>query len=83
LAKFQGLKDLFAVGCAIVTLSEPDLPYRLTTAIEEMWNSADVLRSPLLQSALRQIEGSREAYRHVNELLSSEDSLTRPVLSEV
>ena len=24
LAKFQGLEDLFGVGCTIVTLSEPD-----------------------------------------------------------
>lgn len=83
LAKFQGLEDLFGLGCAIVTLSEAGLPYRLTTAIERIWNSADAVRLPLLQSALRQIEASRDAYQHVKNLLSSEDSPTHPVLSEV
>ena len=29
LAKFQGLEDLFGIGCAIVMLSEPDWPTKL------------------------------------------------------
>jgi polysaccharide pyruvyl transferase WcaK-like protein len=82
LAKFQGLEDLFGVGCAIVTLSEPHLQQRLTTAIEEIWNAADAVRSPLLQSALRQINAGRGAYQHVGDLLSSETSQTHSVLSE-
>jgi polysaccharide pyruvyl transferase WcaK-like protein len=82
LAKFQGLKDLFGVGCAIVTLSEPHLQQRLMTAIEEMWNTADIVRSPLLHSALRQIEVGRGAYQLVSNLLGFETSQTHPVLSE-
>ena len=82
LAKFQGLEDLFGVGCAIVTLSEPHLQQRLMTAIEEMWNAADSVRSPLLHSALRQIEARRDAYQLVGNLSDFETGQTHPVLSE-
>ena len=82
LAKFQGLQDLFGVGCTIVGLSEPDLGCRLATAIERAWNSAEVVRSPLLHSALRQIEQSRGAYLSVKNLLSPEPSHANLVISE-
>jgi polysaccharide pyruvyl transferase WcaK-like protein len=83
LAKFQGLEDLFGIGCAIVTLDEPDWPNRLAVEMEITWDSVETVRSPLLQSALRQIEASQNAYRHVKDLLSSEDSPTHRVLSAV
>jgi polysaccharide pyruvyl transferase WcaK-like protein len=83
LAKFQGLEDLFGIGCAIVSLSEPDLSARLMTAIERTWNSAESVRSPLLQSAIRQVEDSRGAYERLRDLLSPAASETQPVLSEV
>jgi polysaccharide pyruvyl transferase WcaK-like protein len=82
LAKFQGLEDLFGVGCAIVTLSEPHLPQRLMTAIEEMWNAADSVRSALLHSALRQIEARRDAYQLITNLPGVETGQTHAVLSE-
>jgi colanic acid/amylovoran biosynthesis protein len=82
LAKFQGLEDLFGVGCVTVMLGEPDMPGKLAAAIESTWNSAETVRLPLLQSALRQVEGSRGAYQRVKDLLSSEASQTHPVLSE-
>jgi polysaccharide pyruvyl transferase WcaK-like protein len=82
LAKFQGLKDLFRVGCEIVILSEPDFPAKLAAAIETIWNSADVVRVPLLQSSLRQIEESRRAYLHLQDLLTSEVSRTHLVPEE-
>jgi polysaccharide pyruvyl transferase WcaK-like protein len=82
LAKFQGLKDLFSVGCTIVTLSDPDFEHRLTTAIEEMWNGADAVRSPLLQSALRQIKASRRAYERASEMVAAKNNQAHPVLSE-
>jgi polysaccharide pyruvyl transferase WcaK-like protein len=78
LAKFQGLEDLFGNGCVIVMLDEPDLPRRLEAAIESTWNSAEVVRSLLLQSALRQVEESWEAYQRVNHLISSETSEKAP-----
>jgi polysaccharide pyruvyl transferase WcaK-like protein len=82
LAKFQGLQDLFGVGCAIVTLSEPNLQHRLTAAIEETWNAADAVRSPLLQSALHQIKAGRIAYQYVGDMLGSETSQTHAILAE-
>lgn len=71
LAKFQGLEDLFGLGCAIVMLSEPDWPSRLASAMETAWNSAEAVRLPLLQSAARQVEESRKAYGRVKDLLGS------------
>ena len=79
LAKFQGLEDLFGLGCTIVMLSEPDLPGKLDTALERTWNSAEAVRLPLLDSALHQIEGSRGAYQRVNSLLSYEARQVRSV----
>ena len=80
LAKFQGLEDLFGLGCSTVVLSEPDWPARLAAAMETAWNSAAAVRSPLLHSAARQIEESRAAYRRVKDLLDSFQ--TQPTLSE-
>jgi polysaccharide pyruvyl transferase WcaK-like protein len=82
LAKFQGLEDLFGIGCATVTLDEPDWPSRLADAMEIAWDSAKTVRSPLLHSASQQIALSRGAYQHVSDLLSSETIQTQPVLSE-
>jgi len=73
-SKFQGLQDLFGLGCAIVELSDPDLRGRLTIAIEKAWDSAEAVRSPLLQSARSQIERSQAAYRRIKELLQPEAS---------
>jgi len=81
LAKFQGLEDLFGFGCTIVMLSCPDLSSRLAAAIETTWHSADVVRSPLLQSARCQTERSREAYRRLMALLSSDACYTTQALS--
>jgi len=82
LAKFEGLRDLFGEGCAIVTLGQPDLPGRLAAAIESAWNSAEIVRSSLLQSALRQVEDSWGAYRRLNKLLRSEAGQAHPIVSE-
>jgi polysaccharide pyruvyl transferase WcaK-like protein len=72
LAKFQGLEELFGMGCTTVMLGEPDFPSKLATAIENTWNSAEEVRLPLLRSALRQIESSRGAYRRVHRLIGGE-----------
>lgn len=82
LAKFQGLQDLFGLGCDIIMLSEPDFPDKLAKAIERAWNSAEVVRLPLLRSALRQIEGSQGAYQRLRSLLGFEASQAHAVLSE-
>jgi colanic acid/amylovoran biosynthesis protein len=71
-SKFQGLQDLFGSGCAIVGLSDPHLRGRLTIAIKEAWDSAEVVRPLLLQSARNQIERSQGAYQQLRSLLPSE-----------
>jgi polysaccharide pyruvyl transferase WcaK-like protein len=81
LSKFQGLQDLFGLGCEIIMLNEPDLPGTLMTAIERMWNTAESVRMPLLQSALSKIDASRGGYERVKSLLGSESS-RNPILSE-
>lgn len=80
LAKFQGLEDLFGVGCATVILGEPDLHDKLLTEIENTWNSAEVVRLPLLHSALRQIARSRGAYQLIKGLIRSETNQTHLVV---
>jgi polysaccharide pyruvyl transferase WcaK-like protein len=72
LAKFQGLEELFGIGCTTVMLDDPDLPTKLARAIESTWNSADEVRSPLLRSALRQVKKSRAAYQQIQGLIGTE-----------
>jgi polysaccharide pyruvyl transferase WcaK-like protein len=81
LAKFQGLQDLFCVGCAIVILGEPDLPHKLAAAIDGLWNAAESVRSPLLHSARFQIENSRGAYQQIQSLIDLETNQARSVLT--
>jgi colanic acid/amylovoran biosynthesis protein len=69
LAKFEGLEDLFDVGCTTITLDDPELANKLTSAIEKAWDSFNQMRSPLLRSAAIQIEKGRSAYRQVRDLL--------------
>jgi polysaccharide pyruvyl transferase WcaK-like protein len=65
LSKFQGLRDLFGLGCAIVVLDEPGWPSNLAAEIESAWNAAPALRLPLLQASVHQIGERRAAYRRV------------------
>jgi len=82
LAKFKGLEDLFGSGCTVVTLSDPDFSEKLAFAIDKMWNLAEGVRVPLLQSAARQIEASREAYQFVKNLVTFNANFSHPALSE-
>jgi polysaccharide pyruvyl transferase WcaK-like protein len=69
LAKFDGLEDLFKVGCTTITLDDPQLEIRLTSAMEKAWNSVDHVRSALLHAAAIQIEKGHSAYRHIKRLV--------------
>lgn len=82
LAKFQGLEYLFGSGCAVVTLGDPDFSEELMITIEKLWNQADLLRAPLLRSAERQVEASREAYQRVKNLVTFKADRPQAVLSE-
>ena len=81
LAKFQGLEELFGIGCTIVMLGEPDFPSKLAIAIESTWNSAEGARLPLLRSALRQVEKSRGAYQQIQSLITTETNQGHLALS--
>jgi hypothetical protein len=70
-AKFQGLEDLYETGCTTIQLDQPDAGERLAHALERTWNAADMLRAPLLRSAGRQVNQSREAYQKIRELLDA------------
>jgi polysaccharide pyruvyl transferase WcaK-like protein len=71
IAKFLGLKDQFGQGCETVLLRGPDLFERLTESLERAWQSAETVRGPLLEAALRQITLSRSAYERVRGLLQA------------
>jgi colanic acid/amylovoran biosynthesis protein len=70
-AKFQGLEDLYETGCTTIQLDQPDAGERLAHALERTWNTADTRRAPLLRSAGRQVNQSREAYQKIRELLDA------------
>jgi colanic acid/amylovoran biosynthesis protein len=67
-AKFLGLKDQFGLGCETVLLNDSDVFQKLPIIIERVWQSADMVRLPLQQAALRQIKVSRSAYAKVQEV---------------
>jgi polysaccharide pyruvyl transferase WcaK-like protein len=71
LAKFQGLQDHFGAGCEIVTLADPEMPAKLAGAMEAAWNSAEAVRAPLLEAALRQVEHSRRVYDSLRQLVAA------------
>jgi polysaccharide pyruvyl transferase WcaK-like protein len=71
-AKFLGLEDQFGLGCETVSLNDPYVVEKLAAAIERAWQSAETVRLPLQQAALRQIELSRGAYERVRGLLDSQ-----------
>jgi len=76
LAKFDGLEDLFDLGCTTIALDDPQLADRLTSAMQKAWNSVDHVRLPLLRSAATQIEKGRAAYRQVKSLIDPSNILS-------
>jgi colanic acid/amylovoran biosynthesis protein len=64
-AKFEGLEELFDVGCTTVMLNDPDCGEKLEAAIEEAWKSADEVRTPILNSVARQIKSGQAAYMSI------------------
>jgi len=75
-AKFEGLKDLFGVGCTVVKLDQRGWQEELRSAVEGAWNSADDVRSSLLNAAANQIHRSQMAYRSLKELIESKSKRT-------
>lgn len=74
-AKFLGLADQFGLGCEAVSLNAADARARLEAAIERAWQSAELVRLPLLQAAQRQIADAQGAYQRIKDELSRAKSL--------
>lgn len=70
-AKFLGLEDQFGLGCDTVYLNDPEVSEKLAAAIEKAWQTAEAVRLPLRQAALRQIDLSRSSYELVRALMTS------------
>jgi len=66
-AKFLGLQDQFGLGCETVLLDTPDACQKLASAMNSAWQSAEMVRLPLLEAARRQVDLSRQAYDRVRE----------------
>jgi polysaccharide pyruvyl transferase WcaK-like protein len=76
-AKFLGLQDQFGRGCEIIFLNEAEVFEKLAEAIDRTWQSAELMRRPLQEAALRQIQLSWGAYEQVRDLLDSHRAQTR------
>lgn len=64
--KFRGLSEQFGAGIEVLTLDDPEVALRLGNAIRAAWDRADVVRSPLLQAAKRQVELGQAAYQRLS-----------------
>jgi len=69
--KFDGLRAQFGTGCEVVHLGGGDFTERLTSVLDQLWNSADALRTPLLAAARMQVEASHAAYDRLTQLSSA------------
>lgn len=68
-AKFLGLEDSFGGGCETIMLDDPDVSRKLATAMEHAWATADDVRTPLRQAAMRQIAASMSAYERIRDIV--------------
>jgi polysaccharide pyruvyl transferase WcaK-like protein len=65
--KFCGLRDQFNGLSAVIRVDRPGFETELKNAVEEAWRTAESVRHALLESAGRQVEQSRMAYRRLRE----------------
>ena len=69
--KFIGLKDMFGVGCEIISISDDRFPHRLAAVALEMWRNAPSLRPALLSAAERQRVDGRRAYDELCSIIAT------------
>lgn len=67
--KFLGLADQFGITCELIFLDDPQLREKLSAAIDRTWQSAEAVRTQLLEAAQKQIALSQLAYRKIPELV--------------
>jgi colanic acid/amylovoran biosynthesis protein len=75
LDKFQGLADQFGVGCDVILLGDEDFAQKLTSSINQLWESAEILRLQLLEAAQHQIELGQTAYKRLYEIVQQNKML--------
>ena len=64
--KFGGLMAMFGIADQVVfSLDDPELEAKLTTAIQQIWASAEERRPALLQAAETQILAGKNAYAEI------------------
>jgi polysaccharide pyruvyl transferase WcaK-like protein len=61
--KFLGLVDQFGSGCQVVYLNDPQFGEKLEQAIDIAWDSADQVKTQLLDAAQYQIQCGQAAYQ--------------------
>jgi polysaccharide pyruvyl transferase WcaK-like protein len=69
--KFVGLENQFGFGCETLYFHQPHISENLGNAIARAWASADNLRIPLQQAALRQIQLTHSAYDCLKQIVTS------------
>ena len=74
--KFLGLADQFGTGCTVVSLNDPRLADKLTTAIKIAWESVEDVKESLLAAAARQIEAGHAAYQQIRHIVNTRRALT-------
>ena len=75
--KFLGLKDLFGVGCEVISITSEKFSDRLAAATIEMWGHAASLRPVLLSAAEKQIAAGRRVYDELCSIIATEWSESR------
>ena len=73
--KFKGLADLFNPGCEIVSLDDEFFRKKLISSIELTWQSAENLRTHLLEKAVQQIEWGQSGYQQLFDMVNSKKKL--------
>ena len=68
--KFDGLADMFGVGCAVVRVGEVDYAERLRSEVGKLWDAALRIRPELLTSAQRQIHAGHQCYARIAQLVN-------------
>jgi colanic acid/amylovoran biosynthesis protein len=78
-AKFMGLQDQFGQGCETIVLDQPAALEKLAGVLDRTWQSAELVRQPLQEAALRQIQLSWGAYEQVRDFLDSHRANTTQI----
>ncbi|WP_239003888.1 polysaccharide pyruvyl transferase family protein [Nocardia panacis] len=71
-ARFRGLATMFDADMCVLRLDSPTLDSDLATAVRTSWSDAPLLRDPLHERALAQIEAGRTALDRVFDLVAGD-----------